>query len=102
MQYARSFYIAQWYRDTTVEAEKKMKASGDNEGDFDETEAEMSTEIMENQERRKKFLLGQTDCLQPSDANFRYHYIILKRKFLIYVLTCYSKLRKFDCLKGKF
>ena len=73
--YARSFYIAQWYRDTTVEAEKKMKASGDNDGDFDETEAEMSTEIMENQEKRKKFLSSQIDNIQPSDQNFRYiHY----------------------------
>lgn len=69
--YARNFYIAQWYRDTTVEAEKKMKETGDNDGEFDETEAEMTTERMENQERRKKFLLEQTDCLQPSDANFR-------------------------------
>ena len=48
-----------------------MKASGDNEGEFDETEAEMSTETMQNQERRKKFLLGQIESSQPSDLNFR-------------------------------
>ncbi|XP_063406097.1 nipped-B-like protein A isoform X2 [Mytilus trossulus] len=71
--HARSFYIAQWYRDTTVEAEKKMKASGDHEDEFDETEVEISTETetMENQEKRKKFLLSQINSIQPSDLNFR-------------------------------
>ncbi|CAC5356365.1 SCC2 [Mytilus coruscus] len=71
--HARNFYIAQWYRDTTVEAEKKMKASGDHEDEFDETEVEISTETetMENQEKRKKFLLSQINGIQPSDSNFR-------------------------------
>lgn len=68
--YARNFYISQWYRDTTVEVEKKMKASGDD-AEFDETEAEMTTETMENQEKRKKFLLSQIECSNPSDFNFR-------------------------------
>lgn len=57
------FYIAQWYRDTTVEAEKKIKAqqntSGSDEEDFNETEAEKTTEVMQNVEKRKNFLLSR-------------------------------------------
>lgn len=51
-----------------------MKASGDHEDEFDETEVEISTETetMENQEKRKKFLLSQINSIQPSDLNFRY------------------------------
>jgi hypothetical protein len=68
-QYARNFYISQWYRDATVEVEKKIKASGDD-GEFDETEEEMTTENMANQEKRKKFMMSQIDCSQPTDLNF--------------------------------
>ncbi|XP_060078784.1 nipped-B-like protein isoform X3 [Ylistrum balloti] len=55
--FACQFYIAQWYRDATMEAEK----SGASHDEFDETEAEMTTEVLQNTERRKNFLLKQVE-----------------------------------------
>ncbi|XP_076440937.1 nipped-B-like protein A isoform X2 [Babylonia areolata] len=75
LQFARQFYIAQWYRDTTVEAEKKMKqqqnTSGSDEEDFNETEAETTTEVMQNVEKRKNFLLSQIASAQNTLATYR-------------------------------
>ncbi|BFZ16564.1 hypothetical protein BsWGS_19603 [Bradybaena similaris] len=64
---ARQFYIAQWFRDTTVEAEKTLKAqhstSGDDQDeDFNETKEEKSTEVLQNAEKRKAFLCSLVSC----------------------------------------
>ncbi|KAK7495047.1 hypothetical protein BaRGS_00013687 [Batillaria attramentaria] len=75
LQFARQFYIAQWYRDTTVEAEKKIKqqqnTSGSDDEDFNETEAETTTEVMQNVEKRKTFLLSQIASSQSVLETFR-------------------------------
>ncbi|KAL8600997.1 hypothetical protein ACOMHN_030654 [Nucella lapillus] len=75
LQFARQFYIAQWYRDTTVEAEKKMRqqqnTSGSDDEDFNETEAETTTEVMQNVEKRKNFLLSQIASTQNTLATYR-------------------------------
>lgn len=75
LQFARQFYIAQWYRDTTVEAEKKIKqqqnTSVSDDEDFNETEAETTTEVMQNVEKRKNFLLSQIASAQTALATYR-------------------------------
>lgn len=60
------FYIAQWYRDTTVEAQK-----AGHEDEFDATEAEKTTEVLQNVERRKQFLLSQVESTNRFHASFR-------------------------------
>ncbi|MEE6458027.1 hypothetical protein FKM82_000154 [Ascaphus truei] len=57
--FSRKFYIAQWFRDTTMETEKAMKTQKDD--DTSETtlhakEVETTGEIMQRAEKRKKFL----------------------------------------------
>lgn len=59
--FARKFYIAQWFRDTTTETEKAMKTQ--NQKDEDGTDGthhakdvETTGEIMQRAESRKKFL----------------------------------------------
>ncbi|KAJ8305636.1 hypothetical protein KUTeg_016181 [Tegillarca granosa] len=64
--FARLFYIAQWYRDTTVEAQK-----AGHEDEFDATEAEKTTEVLQNVERRKQFLLSQVESTNRFHASFR-------------------------------
>lgn len=56
--FARSFYIAQWYRDTTSEAEKAIKSQNDRDEDskYYSKEVESTGEIMQKAETRKKFL----------------------------------------------
>ncbi|KAM3874275.1 nipped-B-like protein B [Diretmus argenteus] len=59
--FARKFYIAQWFRDTTTETEKAMKSRNqkdeDSSGGQDHVKDVASTgEIMQRAEARKKFL----------------------------------------------
>lgn len=75
-QFARQFYIAQWFRDTTVEVEKSIKAqlnsSGDqDEEDFDGKQEEMSSEVMQNAEKRKTFLYSQILSTNKKQASIR-------------------------------
>lgn len=60
IQFARNFYIAQWYRDTTVEVEKAMKSQNENDDDPKyrrrSTESDAAGEIVQTVEARKKFL----------------------------------------------
>lgn len=65
-QFARLFYIAQWYRDTTVEAQK-----AGHEDEFDATEAEKTTEVLQNVERRKHFLLSQVESTHRLHTSYR-------------------------------
>ncbi|XP_068106831.1 nipped-B-like protein isoform X3 [Hyperolius riggenbachi] len=56
--FSRKFYIAQWFRDTTMETEKAMKTQKDedSEGAHHAKEVESTGEIMQRAEKRKKFL----------------------------------------------
>ncbi|XP_060926910.1 nipped-B-like protein A isoform X2 [Limanda limanda] len=59
--FARTFYIAQWFRDTTTEAEKSMrnphpKDEDSSDGPQHAKEMESTGEIMQRAEKRKKFL----------------------------------------------
>ena len=50
-----------------MEAEKQTA----HEADFDETEAEMSTEVMQNVERRTNFLMSQVAISHKPFSNIR-------------------------------
>ncbi|KAM8865882.1 nipped-B-like protein A isoform 1-T1 [Synchiropus picturatus] len=59
--FARKFYIAQWFRDSTTEAEKSMrnpnpKDEDSSDGPQHAKEVETTGEIMQRAEKRKKFL----------------------------------------------
>ncbi|XP_069028403.1 nipped-B-like protein B isoform X2 [Embiotoca jacksoni] len=58
--FARKFYIAQWFRDTTSEAEKAMKSQNesdeDSKGQRHSKDVDTTGEIMQRAEARKKFL----------------------------------------------
>ncbi|XP_075040342.1 nipped-B-like protein isoform X2 [Mixophyes fleayi] len=58
--FSRKFYIAQWFRDTTMETEKAMKSQKDedSEGTHHAKEIESTGDIMRRAEKRKKFLRG--------------------------------------------
>lgn len=58
-QFSRKFYIAQWFRDTTLETEKAMKSQKDEEssdGAHHAKEIETTGQIMHRAESRKRFL----------------------------------------------
>lgn len=60
-QFARKFYIAQWFRDTTTETEKAMKSQNQKDDDTAEgahhaKDIETTGEIMQKAEKRKQFL----------------------------------------------
>ncbi|XP_073400050.1 nipped-B-like protein isoform X2 [Dendrobates tinctorius] len=56
--FSRKFYIAQWFRDTTMETEKAMKSQKDEDSDgvHHAKEVESTGDIMQRAEKRKKFL----------------------------------------------
>ncbi|XP_073537817.1 nipped-B-like protein isoform X2 [Phyllobates terribilis] len=56
--FSRKFYIAQWFRDTTMETEKAMKSQKDDDSDgvHHAKEVESTGDIMQRAEKRKKFL----------------------------------------------
>ncbi|XP_071369353.1 nipped-B-like protein A isoform X3 [Centroberyx affinis] len=59
--FARKFYIAQWFRDATTEAEKSMrnqnqKDEDSSDGPHHAKDMETTGEIMQRAEKRKKFL----------------------------------------------
>ncbi|KAM4635314.1 nipped-B-like protein B isoform 2-T2 [Polymixia lowei] len=59
--FARKFYIAQWFRDTTSETEKAMKSQNQKDEDSSDgphhaKDIESTGEIMQRAEARKKFL----------------------------------------------
>ncbi|XP_030624239.1 nipped-B-like protein B isoform X2 [Chanos chanos] len=61
LMFARKFYIAQWFRDTTTETEKAMKSQNQKDDDSSEgqhhaRDIETTGEIMQRAEARKKFL----------------------------------------------
>nr|XP_040050990.1 nipped-B-like protein A isoform X1 [Gasterosteus aculeatus aculeatus] len=59
--FARKFYVAQWFRDATTEAEKSMRSQNSKDDDSSDgpqhaKEMETTGEIMQRAEKRKKFL----------------------------------------------
>ncbi|XP_056127240.1 nipped-B-like protein B isoform X1 [Rhinichthys klamathensis goyatoka] len=59
--FARKFYIAQWYRDTSTETEKAMKSQSHRDDDSSDgphhaRDVETTGEILQKAEARKKFL----------------------------------------------
>ncbi|XP_038026797.1 nipped-B-like protein isoform X5 [Anas acuta] len=59
--FSRKFYIAQWFRDTTMETEKAIKSQKDedsSEGTHHAKDVETTGQIMHRAESRKKFLRG--------------------------------------------
>ncbi|KAL3869511.1 hypothetical protein ACJMK2_042182, partial [Sinanodonta woodiana] len=85
--FARQFYIAQWYRDVTVEAQKQNKIDEDRE--FDEKEDEKTTEVLQNAEKRKSFLLTQVatnykpfSSYKPSPSKLDYDSSCLVARYL--------------------
>ncbi|KAM4642931.1 nipped-B-like protein isoform 2-T2 [Amazona ochrocephala] len=57
--FSRKFYIAQWFRDTTMETEKAMKSQKDedsSEGSHHAKDVETTGQIMHRAESRKMFL----------------------------------------------
>ncbi|XP_029371793.1 nipped-B-like protein A isoform X2 [Echeneis naucrates] len=71
--FARKFYIAQWFRDTTSEAEKAIKSQNENDEDakglcyFNNVDS--TEEIMQRAEARKKFLRKVIE-ISPSHSSF--------------------------------
>ena len=64
LQFSRQFYIAQWYRDCSVEAEKlnrKLEKHKDEDEEDEKIAAELEKEkdIMQVTEKRKDFLVLQ-------------------------------------------
>ncbi|XP_057687450.1 nipped-B-like protein A isoform X1 [Corythoichthys intestinalis] len=70
--FARKFYIAQWFRDATTEAEKSMRNQNPKDDDSSEgpqhaKEMETTGEIMQRAEKRKKFL---RNIIKTTPAHF--------------------------------
>ncbi|KAM9857976.1 nipped-B-like protein A [Aulostomus maculatus] len=70
--FARKFYIAQWFRDTTTEAEKSMRNQNPKDEDSSDgpqhaKEMETTGEIMQRAEKRKKFL---RNIIKTTPAHF--------------------------------
>ncbi|XP_067377173.1 nipped-B-like protein A isoform X3 [Channa argus] len=70
--FARKFYIAQWFRDATTEAEKSMRNQNPKDDDSSDgpqhaKELETTGEIMQRAEKRKKFL---RNIIRTTPAHF--------------------------------
>ena len=69
LQFARQFYIAQWFRDTTKEAQKNIKQHADE--DFNAEEDEQTTDKMMDVEAQTKFLLSQVEANYKPFTSFK-------------------------------
>ena len=76
-QFARQFYIGQWYHDTNVEVDKatkqlqKMKSDRSKDPDDISNELEKTKEIQQISESRKSFLLAQINTKVGAFASFK-------------------------------
>ncbi|XP_059500980.1 nipped-B-like protein isoform X3 [Stegostoma tigrinum] len=94
LMFARKFYIAQWFRDTTMETEKAMKSQNQKDDDSSDgaqhaKEVESTGEIMQRAEKRKKFLRSviktapaQFSTLRMTSANVDYEDACLIVRYL--------------------
>ena len=74
LQFSRQFYIAQWFRDCSVEVEKVNKAQekADNKDNKELSKAmEKNKKILQHAEKRKVFLLEQVNSKIGAFANFK-------------------------------
>ena len=55
-QFSRQFYIAQWYRDASVEVEKLTKQQARSDPDEVTEEYEKANEVLQSAEARKQLL----------------------------------------------
>ncbi|XP_022102804.1 nipped-B-like protein A isoform X2 [Acanthaster planci] len=77
--FARHFLVAQWYRDTTAEVEQTIKAPPPQRDDSDDDEdsdrenraVDMTTEILQEAERRKLFLKSFIKVSARSNLSFK-------------------------------
>lgn len=71
IQFARNFYIAQWYRDNTVEVEKAIKSQNENDEDCKgrrhSKNVDPTEEIAQISEARNKFL---RKIIKTTPSNF--------------------------------
>ncbi|XP_054466495.1 nipped-B-like protein A isoform X1 [Anoplopoma fimbria] len=70
--FARKFYVAQWFRDATTEAEKSMRNQNSKDEDSSDgpqhaKEMETTGDIMQRAEKRKKFL---RNIIKATPAHF--------------------------------
>ena len=68
IQFARSFYIAQWFRDTTTETEKAVNLLKDAElpsGRHPVKNANSASDVVRRAEKRKKFYLKVAKNITP-------------------------------------
>ncbi|XP_074493910.1 nipped-B-like protein A isoform X3 [Sebastes fasciatus] len=70
--FARKFYVAQWFRDATTEAEKSMRNQNPKDDDSSDgpqhaKEMETTGEILQRAEKRKKFL---RNIIKTTPAHF--------------------------------
>ncbi|XP_023692308.2 nipped-B-like protein A isoform X2 [Paramormyrops kingsleyae] len=98
--FARKFYIAQWFRDSTTEAERAMKTQNQKDEDSSEgphhaKDVETTGEIMQRAEARKKFLRSvikttpaqfsmlkmNSDAVDYEDASLIVRYLASMRPF---------------------
>jgi len=74
-QFSRKFYIAQWFRDTTMETEKAIKSQKDedsSEGTHHAKDVETTGQIMHRAESRKKFLRSIIKTAPSQFSTLRY------------------------------
>ncbi|KAM6959390.1 nipped-B-like protein A [Aplochiton taeniatus] len=74
--FARKFYIAQWFRDTTTETEKAMRSQNQKDDDSSDgphhaKDIQTTGEIMQRAEKRKKFLRNVIKTMPAQFATLR-------------------------------
>ncbi|KAJ8262648.1 hypothetical protein COCON_G00151050 [Conger conger] len=98
--FARKFYVAQWFRDTTTESEKAMKSQNQKDEDSSDgphhaKDIETTGDIMQKAEVRKKFLRSiikatpaqfstlrmNTDTVDYDDSSLIVRYLASMRPF---------------------
>ncbi len=77
-KFARKFYVAQWFRDTSTETEKAMKSQSQRDDDSSDglhhvRDVETTSEILQKAEARKKFLRSviKTSALKFSSLRYK-------------------------------
>ncbi|XP_077981351.1 nipped-B-like protein isoform X2 [Glandiceps talaboti] len=85
LKFARQFYIGQWFRDTTTEVEKSIKAQENNES----TTATSTTDVLQSSEKRKSFLvsmikvtIGPFASIRQSHSKLTYENACLVARYL--------------------
>lgn len=89
LQFSRKFYIAQWFRDTTMETEKAIKSQKDedsSEGTHHAKDVETTGQIMHRAESRKKFLRNIIKTVPSQFGAFKYVSVLLISLLAIHLM----------------